>query len=78
MTEQKRICCSNMEGRLLWKCDQHADPNGCPDCILWFYGGVGQYGIPIHDGGSSYVRIDYCPWCGAALQDFSPPRLLER
>ena len=75
MTEQRSVCCSNMEDRLHWQCDQHSDPNDCPDCIVWFYGGNGQYGIPIHDGGSSYIRIDYCPWCGADLQGFSPPKL---
>jgi hypothetical protein len=27
----------------------------------------GTYGIPIHDGGSSVVKINYCPWCGSKL-----------
>lgn len=26
-----------------------------------------EYGLPIYDGGSSYVLIKYCPWCGAKL-----------
>jgi hypothetical protein len=26
-----------------------------------------SYGIPIHDGGTSYVKIRYCPWCGKKL-----------
>ena len=26
-----------------------------------------EYGIPIHDGGSSYIQINYCPWCGNKL-----------
>ena len=77
MTEPKRVCCSDMEAHLQWKCDQHSDPDDCPDCIVRFYRN-GQYGIPIHDGGSSYIRIDYCPWCGASLHDFSPPKLPER
>ncbi len=25
------------------------------------------YGIPIHDGGSSFVKIKFCPWCGENL-----------
>lgn len=27
-----------------------------------------EYGIPIHDGGSSYIRIRFCPWCGSKLK----------
>ena len=27
----------------------------------------GLYGIPIHDGGTSMVVINYCPWCGTKL-----------
>ena len=27
----------------------------------------GTFGIPIHDGGSSVIKINYCPWCGKNL-----------
>jgi hypothetical protein len=66
-----------MEAHLQWECDQHTDPDDCPDCIVRFYSN-GQYGIPIHDGGGSYIRIAYCPWCGASLKAFSLPKLPER
>ena len=26
-----------------------------------------EYGLPIYDGGTSYLLIKYCPWCGAKL-----------
>ena len=26
-----------------------------------------EYGIPVLDGGTSYIRIEYCPWCGKEL-----------
>ena len=26
-----------------------------------------EYGIPVRDGGSSYVVIHHCPWCGHVL-----------
>ncbi len=29
----------------------------------------GTYGIPIHDGGTSIIKINYCPWCGTKLDD---------
>ena len=27
----------------------------------------GNFGLPIHDGGNSYILINYCPWCGSKL-----------
>ncbi len=26
-----------------------------------------EYGIPVLDGGSSFIFIRYCPWCGTFL-----------
>jgi len=26
-----------------------------------------EFGLVVRDGGSSYVTIQYCPWCGHAL-----------
>ena len=26
-----------------------------------------KYGVPIRDGGSSFLIIKYCPWCGKEL-----------
>ncbi len=28
-----------------------------------------EYGIKIIDGGSSYLEINFCPWCGSRLPD---------
>ncbi len=28
----------------------------------------GTFGIPIHDGGSSIIEINFCPWCGGNLK----------
>jgi hypothetical protein len=25
------------------------------------------FGLPIHDGGSSFIKINFCPWCGKKL-----------
>jgi hypothetical protein len=27
----------------------------------------GDFGLPIHDGGNSYIKINFCPWCGKKL-----------
>jgi len=28
-----------------------------------------EYGLKIFDGGSSYILIDFCPWCGERLPE---------
>lgn len=38
-----------------------------PDAIIRFAKRTKEYGIPIHDGGSSYILIKHCPWCGTRL-----------
>lgn len=49
-------------------CQQHKDnPINCPDTVIYYYGS--DYGLPIRDGGSSYIKIDYCPFCGKKLNN---------
>jgi hypothetical protein len=45
-------------------CPEHTDPFECPDAIIYYSGQFGDYGIIVHDGGSSIIVIGYCPWCG--------------
>ena len=60
------FCCLTIGECLTFKCDQHPDPWDCPDYKIIKTSG-GNYGIPIRNGGSSYCKIDYCPWCGKFL-----------
>gem|GEM_PF-1314340 len=62
-----RHCCGVMESELGRECEDHSDAFDCPDCIVYYSKQLGEYGILIHDGGSSYSVINYCPWCGAKL-----------
>ena len=39
-----------------------------PDAIIRFNKNTKDYGIPIHDGGNSFIKIEYCPWCGTNLK----------
>jgi len=39
----------------------------CPDATLIRIQSKGKFGIPVRDGGSSFIAIDYCPWCGMKL-----------
>jgi len=54
-----------MERNLQHNCEVHIEPAHCPDSLVGFFGD--EYGLRIHDGGSSYVVIGYCPWCGTRL-----------
>ena len=65
----KPQCCDIMQAQLNQKCDQHTDPFDCPDVLIYYSEQSHQYGIIIHDGGSSYSAIKYCPWCGAKLAE---------
>jgi hypothetical protein len=56
-----------MAGEVERKCEDHPDPFDCADHIVYYSKQLGEYGIPIHDGGSSYSLINYCPWCGTKL-----------
>lgn len=50
-------------------CPRHADdpdPAACPD-VLFVRTGSGGWGIPVRDGGSSYINIRFCPFCSERL-----------
>ena len=52
-----------------YKCDQHSDPFDCPDCLISYIPKFDEYGIIVHNGGSSSVEITFCPFCGAKLPE---------
>lgn len=49
------------------RCEVHADPFACPDALVRFVPRFQEYGLVVHDGGTSHVGITYCPWCGSRL-----------
>jgi len=59
--------CGVMESELERECQDHSDSFDCPDCIVYFSKGLGEYRALVHDGGSSYSVINYCLWCGSRL-----------
>jgi len=69
-------CCTRMTEQVQHRCDVHADPAGCPDALVGYFGG--QYGIRVHDGGSSFVVILHCPWCGTRLRKGSGKASVRR
>jgi hypothetical protein len=54
-----------MDQDLNHKCKQHENRDDCPDALIKFV--RGGYGLIVHDGGSSFIAIDFCPWCGTRL-----------
>jgi hypothetical protein len=61
-----------------YRCGQHPAPFDCPDCLVYYESRFEEYGIIVHDGGSSYVLIDCCPFCGARLPESKRDLWLEK
>ena len=61
-------CCEYLKYHIEFKCDIHKDDFECPDKIIIKSEKNKEYGIPIHDGGSSYIKIKFCPFCGEKLK----------
>jgi hypothetical protein len=62
-------CCDAMTRAVNQLCGEHDDPFDCADKLIYYSPRADEYGIIIHDGGSSFSVIAYCPWCGAKLPE---------
>ncbi|HBT09998.1 MULTISPECIES: DUF6980 family protein [Leeuwenhoekiella] len=63
------ICCLQMADKIFDSLDKKRNIKyGDVDVVInkWT---DGTYGIPIHDGGTSIIEINFCPWCGQNLTD---------
>ncbi len=70
-------CCAIMDYWSSNHCPVHDSPFECPDWLIIFNENEipeKKYGIVIHDGGQSFVPINYCPWCGSALFSADKPK----
>ena len=63
MAASSDTCCSILAYYLERECAIHSDPWDCPD-RLFYRANDGEIGIVVHDGGSSFVTMLYCPFCG--------------
>ncbi|MFE8700810.1 DUF6980 family protein [Cytobacillus sp. FJAT-54145] len=63
----KQHCCEDMDYHANFKCHIRESPFECPDKVIIFDEVDKDYGLIIHDGGSSSIGIVFCPWCGAEL-----------
>ena len=68
MSRRPKACCEMMAAQLHLTCEDHPSLEDCPDSIIGFFASTGDYGLRIHDGGSSLLIIDFCPWCRTSLR----------
>ena len=68
-TVNNKHCCEKMCEQLLTNCPQHSNISGCPDRLVFYDDRFDEYGLIVHDGGQSYIIINYCPWCGEKLPE---------
>ncbi|MDX8361787.1 DUF6980 family protein [Cytobacillus sp. IB215316] len=62
-------CCETMTHYVNFKCKQHPNIFDCPDSLIHYTENLDEYGLIIHDGGTSVLTIYYCPWCGNKLPE---------
>lgn len=63
----KNHCCEKMQKQVEYTCANHPNRQECPDCLVEYFDKTDEYGLFIHDGGSAFLPIDFCPWCGEKL-----------
>lgn len=62
-------CCELMEQNLTLSCGIHSTSEECPDVLVRFSEKFREYGLIVHDGGSSSIGISFCPWCGTKFPE---------
>jgi len=65
-----KYCCENMSRSITYSCDVHNNPFDCPEILVCHDEKWDVYGLIVHDGGESYILINYCPWCGRKISGF--------
>ena len=59
-------------------CAEHPDLSECADSLVSYDARFDEYGLRIHDGGSSSLAIKHCPWCGIRLPESRRDEWFER
>ena len=63
----KLHCCELMKAQVDTPCPTHGLRQECSDALISYTEKFDEYGLLLHDGGSSSISISFCPWCGASL-----------
>lgn len=70
-------CCETMSKQIEHQCDKHPDEFDCPDHLVSYSERFDEYGLIVHDGGSSCIAIKFCPWCGTKLPESKRDRWFD-
>ncbi len=76
-SSKARICCEAMRSALSFTCAEHKDPFECADHLMVYNEIFDEIGIVVHDGGPSYVLIEFCPWCGTRQRESQRDRWFD-
>ncbi|RZT87495.1 hypothetical protein EV383_4420 [Pseudonocardia sediminis] len=60
-------CCDMLRENATLSCGQHTTSHTCPDVTVVWSDQHQEFGLPVRDGGSSWIAIAFCPWCSADL-----------
>lgn len=60
-------CCQTMRDQVKLSSECHSTDSLYSDALVAYTPRFDEYGLVIHDGGSSVLLIAFCPWCGANL-----------
>ena len=71
-------CCPDMTRALTFACSKCRDKYECPDVLIDYRATSDEYGLIVHDGGSSSISINFCPWCGARLRPSKRDEVIKR
>jgi Domain of unknown function (DUF6980) len=66
-----------MRAEVVRNCGEGHNRFRCPDSLIAYIPKYDEYGIIVHDGGSSIVEISFCPWCGARLPESKRDRWFD-
>lgn len=78
MIKSSTHCCDSMREQVSYTCADHTDQSDCPDSLISYSACFDEYGLRIHDGGSSTIEIKHCPWCGVRLPESRRDEWFER
>ena len=64
----KDFCCVDMAQRIYESLDEKGEIEYDDVDVVMNKWDDETFGIPIHDGGTSIIEINFCPWCGKKLK----------
>lgn len=64
----KNYCCIDMAYHLIEDKKGKSSRKINYDSVIVQTSSKKIFGLPIHDGGTSFIKIKYCPWCGSKLK----------